>query len=222
MLPDAIRSAVAESFLGQFAFERVEPLLVRGVEVDVPARSVLPQSSYQNFCALLADGLARLYVTGPKGREVTLGYLRRGRMIFTILPGLPESMRIQAITPCKGWLVPAADARDWIASHADFGNAATGYMLSLIYEAISDFRFNTFASVRQRVARHIIELASLGGDVAPMSAQELADTVGSVREVVGRSLRELENEGLIETVDDGVRVVDRARLREEFAALLSG
>src|SRR5205823_626705 len=139
---------------------------------------------YQQYCALVADGLARLYVTGPKGREVTLGYLRRGHMILTILPGLPESMRIQAITRCRAWLIPAAEARAWVASHADIGYAVTGYMLKLIYDAMADFRFSVFASVRQRVARHLVEMSDVVGKVAPMTSQELADTVGSVREVV--------------------------------------
>jgi CRP/FNR family cyclic AMP-dependent transcriptional regulator len=221
-LSPPIRRAVAESFLGEFAPERVEPLLARGAEVDVPPRVVMPPSSYQNFSALIADGLARLYVTGPKGREVTLGYLRRGRLIFTILPGLPASLRIQAITACKGFLIPSEDARAWLASHADFGNAVTAYMLSLIYEAINDYRFSTFATVRQRVARHLVEIGSVADGLMPMSARELADTVGSVREVVARVVRELERERMVESGPKGVRIVDRDHLIAEYSALLSG
>src|SRR5262249_6493725 len=159
--------------------------------------------------------------TGPKGREVTLGYLRRGRLIFTILPGLPASLRIQAITACKGFLIPSDDARAWIASHADFANAVTGYMLSLIYEAISDPRCSTVAKVRQRVARPLVEIGSVGESLVPLTARELADTVGSVREVVARVVRELERERLVESSPKGVQIVDRDRLIAEYSALLS-
>ena len=56
-----------------------------------------------------------------------------------------------------------------------------------------------FAPVRQRVARHLLDLASErqhGATLfAPISQQQLAEAVGSVREVVVRVLRDLRAEG---------------------------
>ena len=58
---------------------------------------------------------------------------------------------------------------------------------------------SAFGTVRQRVARHLLDLASErqrgSGLVAPISQQHLADAVGTVREVVVRTLRELRRDG---------------------------
>src|SRR5690606_16115727 len=60
-----------------------------------------------------------------------------------------------------------------------------------------------FTTVGQRVARHLLDLASeaQSGDElrADVSQQDLAEAAGSVREVVVRILREFRAAGLIET-----------------------
>jgi CRP/FNR family cyclic AMP-dependent transcriptional regulator len=82
---------------------------------------------------------------------------------------------------------------------------------------------NVFGSVRQRLIRHLLDLAgetaSAGGNpslVARVSQQQLADAIGSVREVVARVLRELRSEGLVETGPGGIRLCDPAALEAEI------
>jgi CRP/FNR family cyclic AMP-dependent transcriptional regulator len=74
--------------------------------------------------------------------------------------------------------------------------------------------------VKQRVAGHLLDLASAqqrpqGRLVARVSQQELADAVGSVREVVARVLRDLRLAGIVATAPDSVVIVDAARLHRE-------
>ena len=70
-----------------------------------------------------------------------------------------------------------------------------------------------FASVPQRVARHLLEIAATqqgpGGPLtARVSQQELADLVGSVREVVARALRDLRSERIVRVTRAGIVLVD--------------
>ena len=93
---------------------------------------------------------------------------------------------------------------------------------------------NAFGSVGQRVAAHLLDLASdrqrPGGRlVAHVSQQELADAAGSVREVVARALRDLRVAGIVATAADSV-VIDgsrpaghrRAGDRERTASMSAG
>ena len=73
------------------------------------------------------------------------------------------------------------------------------------------------SSVRQRVVRHLLDLAAEGDGgalVAHLTQQELADHVGTVREVVARILRELREEDLISTSRDKITLLDPTRLHE--------
>ena len=81
---------------------------------------------------------------------------------------------------------------------------------------------HAFATVRQRIARHLLDLAALDPEsnelAASISQQELAEAVGTVREVVVRVLRELRTEACLRTRRDGIVIVDPERLSDIAAA----
>jgi CRP/FNR family cyclic AMP-dependent transcriptional regulator len=69
-----------------------------------------------------------------------------------------------------------------------------------------------FGSMRERVARHLLNLGSNSPEGGPMTAivtqQQLADALGTAREVVARNLRDLRAEGLIDTRPGKVVILD--------------
>lgn len=66
--------------------------------------------------------------------------------------------------------------------------------------------------MRERVARQLLDIAietrSPVGLVAPLTQQDLADSVGTVREVVARVLREFRDEGLVHTEPSRIVITD--------------
>jgi CRP/FNR family transcriptional regulator, cyclic AMP receptor protein len=84
----------------------------------------------------------------------------------------------------------------------------------------SEISGGAFTTVRQRVARHLLDLASQGMSAPAelhvlVSQRELADAVGTVREVVVRVLREFRAEGLIRTERDRIVIVNPVQLTRE-------
>ncbi len=84
-----------------------------------------------------------------------------------------------------------------------------------LYETLQQTAINAFGPVPQRVAAHLLDLASAqlhprGRLVAHVSQQEIADAVGSVREVVARVLRDFRVAGIMATSSDGVLILDAA------------
>ena len=81
---------------------------------------------------------------------------------------------------------------------------------------VAEIGGSTFATVRQRVARHLLDRAAMnhpdGELVAALTQQELADAVGTVREVVVRTLRDLRRDHVIETGRHGIRIAAPERL----------
>jgi CRP/FNR family transcriptional regulator len=80
---------------------------------------------------------------------------------------------------------------------------------------------SAFATVRQRVARQLLDLASmrpsqLDGELAvQITQQDLAAAAGTVREVVVRALRQLRECGAVRTERDRIIILDPARLTVE-------
>jgi CRP-like cAMP-binding protein len=90
-----------------------------------------------------------------------------------------------------------------------------------LYDILEELAGNTFASVRQRVARHLLDLATSRLDAsrtltAVVNQQDLANSVGSVREVVARALAELRSEHLVRTSPGRVEIFDPLRMSHEL------
>ncbi len=89
---------------------------------------------------------------------------------------------------------------------------ASERVLGFIVE-LSDTAFST---VRRRVARHLLDLASeqqQGSElVARISQQDLADAVGTLREVVVPVLRELRLAGVVRTERRGITLLQPEQL----------
>lgn len=105
---------------------------------------------------------------------------------------------------------------------ATVANALLAETSERVMAFLAEFSGHAFGTVRQRIARHLLDLAALDSRskelAAMISQQELADAVGTVREVVVRVLRELRTLGCIQTRRDGIVLVDPDRLSAIAAA----
>lgn len=85
-----------------------------------------------------------------------------------------------------------------------------------LYDVIDRMRIAAFGSVRTRTICHLLDLAiEQGGEQTVVATvQDLALAVGSVREMVSRTLSELRAEGLIASRNGAIVLIDSKRLRE--------
>jgi CRP/FNR family transcriptional regulator len=104
--------------------------------------------------------------------------------------------------------------RDITQHDPDVAWAVIRELTHTVYALWHELAATAFASVPQKVARHLLEIAAReqeadgGALTAHVSQQELADLAGSVREVVARALRELRDEGVVRVSRSGIEVVD--------------
>ena len=171
---------------------------------------------------LVVRGLVRVHATAPDGRTLTLRYCRTGALM-----GILSLYGDRFVMPATNQALLATDllAMDpaTVRRMADQDVAVARTLLSELSERAAAFAAEiggaAFGSVRQRVARHLLDLAAerqRGARlVAAITQQELADAVGTVREVIVRTLRDLRKEGLVQTGRSGILITDPERLLAE-------
>jgi CRP/FNR family cyclic AMP-dependent transcriptional regulator len=170
---------------------------------------------------LVIEGLLRVYMTSAEGRQVTVRYARDADVLgVAVLVGGPVNVAVQALAPCSLFRINARTLTQAARRDARVAWAVAEELNRRLYDTLQQTAINAFGSVRQRVAAHLLDLASAqqrpeGRLVAHVSQQELADAVGSVREVVARVLREFPLAGLVATAPDSVVIFDAARLHGE-------
>ena len=223
MVDQDVDEALARSFLAELPTELADRLRAEGERADYPAGTTVYRAGSDPRAALVVRGLIRVYLSSPGGRQVTVRYARPGDVLgIAVLVGGPASVGAEAVEPSglfriSSRMLTAAARRDPRVSWA-----IAEELNRRLYEVLEQAAVNTFGSVRQRVAAHLLDLASAQRHprdrlVAHVSQQELADAVGSVREVVARVLRDFRVAGIVATAADTVVILDAARLHAETA-----
>jgi CRP/FNR family transcriptional regulator, cyclic AMP receptor protein len=216
-----VADAMARSFLGRLPPELVDELLAAGERTDYPAGTLIYREGEAPRAVLVIEGLLRVYMTSPEGRQVTVRYARDADVLgVAVLVGGPVNVAVQALAPSSLFRIDPRILTQAARQDARVAWAVAEELNRRLYDTLQQTAINAFGSVRQRVAAHLLDLASAqqrpqGRLVAHVSQQELADAVGSVREVVARVLREFRLAGLVATAPDSVVVVDARRLHGE-------
>ena len=193
----------------------LERLLASAVLESVPAGTTTYRAGGEPRPSLIVSGLFRSYFAGPDGRQVTVRYARQGDTLGVVAAhGGPAPLHVQALTDATRLRFETDTLRELASSDAEVAYALLGEITNTVYALWHEIAATAFASVPQRVARHLLEIAAReqeaeGGPlVAHVSQQELADLVGSVREVVARALRDLRDEGIVQVIRAGIVVID--------------
>lgn len=215
--------ALARSFLGALPPELAARLRAEGERADYPAGTTVYQPGSDPQAALVVRGLLRVYLASAEGRQVTVRYARPGDVLgIAVLVGGPVSVGVQAVQPASLFRIPARVLTAAARQDARVAWAMAEELDRRLYEVLEQTAVNAFGSVRQRVAGHLLDLASAQQHprdrlIARVSQQDLADAAGSVREVVARVLRDFRVAGIVATSADSVVILDPARLHAESA-----
>lgn len=126
-------------------------------------------------------------------------------------------MNVQAVTGASVAAIRADTLRSMLESDPRVARGCAEELTRQLYCPLDDLSQQAFLSVRERLIRHLLDLATPSEGrhlVVRATQQELADAVGSVREVVTRSLRELHRRKLLETGRDQVVLLDPIALAD--------
>ncbi len=223
MTPELL-AILPQSFLAKAPRTLALELLDGGKQVTVPAGRLLRQRPRTPGVAVVVEGLVRVFLRSPRDRQVTVRYARPGETLGLVhLFGGQLDVHTQAVTPTTLWALPARRLRTLAERVPAIAVAIAEECAARVGDAVDEVALLTFGSVRQHVARHLLDLAQGAADdadelLAAVTQQELADATGSVREVVARVLKELHGLGLTRPATRGVAIIDASGLDAEARA----
>ena len=208
----ATDEALAKSVLAAFPSVLRETLTQDAVHVDLPAGTTLYYEEDEPRCGLVIAGLIRDYMTAPDGRQITVRYAHAGDLLgIAAIVGGPAPVSVQILTDATLLLLNVRTLQKSGQTEPKVGWLMAQEVTRRLYDTLEALAGNAFGSLRQRVARHLLDLAASRQQgrslVVKVTQQELADAVGSVRPAVARIIRDLRTEGIITTSSDGIVVL---------------
>ena len=207
-------------FLASAPEDFTEDLKQQGVKMAFQkGQQILHQADQCHFLPVVLAGDIRVYRTHSSGREVTLYHIARGESCFLTMNCIfleqlfPAWARAEAYT--EALLVPARAMQRWQEKYPFWQKyifeVAASRLVSVI-EVLSDI---AFARIDARVAQFLtLRLRERVQAELPLTHQEIANEIGTAREVVTRVLRALEDQGTISLTRGSIRILNAPALQK--------
>jgi CRP/FNR family transcriptional regulator len=157
-------------------------------------------------------GRLKLFKTSSRGREQVLSILRPGDMFneVAVFDEGPNPASAQAIQDCSLFLLRRRDLLRFVEQRPGIALAITRNFARRLREALTLVEDLSFRDVTSRIAKILLEGQP---EANPRLTQELlAAMAGSRREVVGRALKALSQDGAIRLARGRIHVCDASAL----------
>jgi len=169
---------------------------------------------------LLIQGRVKIFKTSGSGREIMLTVEQAPSTVAEVplFDGGPYPASVSAIEDVTAWLIRKEDFRQICRQNPDVSLKLLAVVGRRLRQLVGLLESVTFGSVRQRLAHALLEFGSEAGSddfLLPVTHEELALRLGTVREVISRNLSRFQVQGLVRLERRRLTLLDRAGLERE-------
>ncbi|HJX13644.1 MAG TPA: Crp/Fnr family transcriptional regulator [Dehalococcoidales bacterium] len=162
-------------------------------------------------------GAVKVFKTSADGKEQIFSIIRPGDS-FNDVPVFSGGVNLtsaEALGPVVVNGIKKTDLEAVIREYPQLAQNVIRVLSRKVQELVSLVEDLSFRHVTGRVAKMLLEYAGDGDGERPrLTQQEMAAMIGTAREMVGRSLKSLEEEGAIRVERNRIIITDLAALRE--------
>ncbi|WP_325424606.1 Crp/Fnr family transcriptional regulator [Aquabacterium sp.] len=169
---------------------------------------------------IILSGRVKAYSAGAQGREIVLDELGPGQFVGELaMDGEPRSVSIKTLEPTACCVVQREGLDAFLVEHPEFAGHLTRKLVRMVRRLTEQVKSLALQDVYGRVARVLMELSDVqpaGGETRTvrqkLTQQDIADRVGSSREMVHRVMKELAIGGYVTPDENSKLLVIRKKL----------
>lgn len=164
---------------------------------------------------IIKSGSVKLYRVSPQGRQYIISVLTEGATCNEVpaFDGGTNLVNVEALETTQVWVVEAEVLRELVKSNPEFALKILNKFGQNLHSFVQRVSEMAFYQVTNRLARPITEIPAEEVHLH-WTQEQLAARLGTVREVVARSLKELEKSGAIRIKDRRIHIEDRDILQQ--------
>jgi CRP-like cAMP-binding protein len=210
-----LKSVLYFSDLGLAELESIRKLVFE--KAADRAEMVLLEGESAANLYFVASGVVKVFKTSAEGKEQILSIVRPGESFndVPIFDGGPNPVSAQAMGPVLLYGIKRNDMEAILRDHPKIALNVIKVLAKRVRHLVSLVEDLSFKHVISRVAKILFE--HIGGEMgrgSRLTQQEMAAMAGTAREVVGRSLKALENEGAIKLDRHRIIIKDKEALQK--------
>jgi CRP/FNR family cyclic AMP-dependent transcriptional regulator len=180
-----------------------------------PAHAVLINEGEQtDTLFIILSGRVKVYASSAAGKEVILAIRGVGDYVGELaIDGGVRSASVMTLEPSTCSVVSGADLRQFIAMHPDFALHLIHQLIRRLRQSADSVKSLALESVYGRIVKLLEDLAEPFGDVhvipERLTQQDVAERVGSSREMVSRIFKDLQTGGYIDITNGRITILKR-------------
>lgn len=167
---------------------------------------------------LVVSGGVKVYRAAPSGREQILAIEPPGAIVaeLPLLDGEPYPASCAALEDSELLLLPIGAFEDLLRRRPDVAMGALRVIGRRLRQLVTLVDELSLLEVPQRLAKYLLDISDRRGEsfTLPLSNQEIANRLGTVREIVSRNLHRLAQQGAIRIDGRRITIVDADQLQE--------
>lgn len=144
---------------------------------------------------IVKKGKVSASVAGDDGREVILNYMGEGDYFgeLALLDGEPRSATVRTVTPCEVIAVSRGSFQELLKTNPEFVTLVVAELTKRVRDLTDSVKDLALLDVYGRVSNVLEKLSDENGriDQPKVTHQDIANMVGSSREMVSRIMKQL-------------------------------
>jgi CRP/FNR family transcriptional regulator len=213
---DIVAVLQSAALLSDLSAEELRALAVRTVRKQFKSGELLfSEGEPCHGLHIIASGKVRIFKTSASGREQVLAVNQPGESVaeLPVFDGGVYPASAVAIEETQIAFLSQQDFRSYCLEHPRVALKMLSVVGSRLRQLVGIIEELSFTTIRQRLVSTLLRLAESDGSRTahgiefqlPATHQELANQLGTVRELISRNLMRLQAEGLLEV--DARRIV---------------
>jgi CRP-like cAMP-binding protein len=188
------------------------------MRVDFPAGSIFYRPGEGPRVLIVSTGLVRLYFQDLDGRQATVLFAHEGSLVGAVnVLGQVPKLFAQAVIATTVTTLDPRGFEQLLEEDLATCRALGTYVAWRLRRALELVGLRTLGTIRERLAYDLLDRAcraqlDSGHLEVAASQAELAESIGTTREVASRALAVLRAQGLVTTTRGMVRIADPTSL----------
>jgi CRP/FNR family cyclic AMP-dependent transcriptional regulator len=215
--PEVIRLLAAATFFQGLDRATLELVAQTAVEhLYQPDQLVILEGELSLGLLIIQWGRLKASKVALDGREQILELLGAGDLFnaVSVFANQPHPATVTALESSKIWMIPQEAMLQLLEANPRLARGVIQNLAGRVLHLVALVEDLSLRSVEARLARLLLE-KSVDGVIARRrwaTQTEIAARLGTVPDVISRSLRKLANQGLIQIDRHTIRILDRPKL----------
>lgn len=199
------------TFLTNLSDDKLEDLATKAKLVKFPKHTIIiSEGDDTRSLYIVLSGKVRIFSSDEKSKEVTLSIQEAGTHFgeLALLSDEPRSASVQTLEATSCAMISKPDFLHWLEANPDVAIMLLGVLSEKIRYLTEKVKQMALSNVYERMVKALREMAEPEDDMLVIrnrpTQQELANLVGSSREMVNKVMKELTKGGYVVVKDEGL------------------